>query len=410
MDYFERYKRKVNLKGINNKERIVNQKIKQFDMYMNNTPNMYEVNINKSKEKYKIAFQDVSPNNPQGKGDEKYAITYNDTPLYVGTMISWLNKEWVTIDEENNSIQDHKTFKIRPCNHILKWIDKNGEIHEHVALVNNEQLYTTGVTENKFIQWGNSKESILLPSNTETQTIYEDLRLIINRHCWKVTFINEDHKGLLKIMCEQDEFNKEYDNKELGIADYYLYKNTYDFKILNKNPILVTKDNSVEINPQCYKNSTIHSNPQIDYKISDEDIIKIENNKIIGLKNGNCTLEIQYANIKKSINVNVIEQETNNTVIEIDGKKKIAWGNKGAYTITLKNNGQEYTDKVEFMLTDKNNKPTELAKIIDKNNQSCTIQANDKQNDGIVILHCKDRVGNEETMEINICSFWLVGR
>src|SRR3712207_8953145 len=59
--------------------------------------------------------------------------------------------------------------------------------------------------------------STLFPYTTLFRS--EDMRLIINRHCWKVTFINEDDKGLLKIMCEQDEFNSNTDNLELGIAD-----------------------------------------------------------------------------------------------------------------------------------------------------------------------------------------------
>ncbi|MCD3322090.1 hypothetical protein G8V07_16530, partial [Clostridium botulinum D/C] len=279
----------------------------------------------------------------------------------------------------------------------------------HVALINNEQLYTTGVTEDKYKQWGNSKESILLPNNEITKTIYEDMRLIINRHCWKITFINEDDKGLLKIMCEQDEFNNNTDNLELGIADYYKYQNHYDFKILNKTPLLSTLGTTATLDIQCFKNDKKVENPILKYAISNEEIAKIEDHKIVGLKYGTCKLTIEYEGIQKIVDIHILENQTNNFTTQIEGKSTLAWGRKATYKITFVDNGQPYNDVCEFTLTDENNKETKLAKItkVDKENCTCTIQANHNQDEGIVLLHCKNRIGNEEIKKIEIMSAWI---
>ncbi|MCD3245302.1 hypothetical protein G8S21_04975 [Clostridium botulinum C] len=341
--------------------------------------------------------------------EERYLILSKDVDINRGYMVKYMDNDYIVISDIDKDNPFYNTSKLRKFNHLLKWIDKDGNIQTHIALVNNEQLYTTGVKEDKFIQWGNSKESILLPNNEITKTVYEDMRLIINRHCWKVTFINEDDKGLLTIMCEQDEFNSNTDNLELGIADYYKYQNHYDFKILNKNPILSTLGTSTTIDIQCFQNDIKVDNPILKYTISNEGIVKIEDNKIIGLKYGTCKLTIEYEGIQKSVDVQILENETNNFITQIEGKSTLAWGRKATYKVTFVDNGQPYNDVCEFTLTDENGKETKLAKItkIDKENCTCTIQANHNQDEGIVLLHCKNRIGNEEIKKIEIISAWI---
>ncbi|WP_039241087.1 hypothetical protein [Clostridium botulinum] len=341
--------------------------------------------------------------------EERYVISSKDIDINRGYMANYMNEDYIVISDIDKDNPFYNTSKMRRCNHLLKWINKDGQIQTHVALINNGQLYTTGVTEDKFIQYGNSKESIILPLNEVTQTIYEDMRLIINRHCWKVTFINGDYKGVLKIMCEQDEFNNNTDNLELSIADYYKYQNHYDLKILNKNPILSTLGTTTTLDIQCFKNDKKVENPILKYAISNEEIAKIEGHKIVGLKYGTCKLTIEYEGIQKTVDVHILENQTNNFTTQIEGKSTLAWGGKATYKVTFVDNGQPYNDVCEFTLTNENGKGTKLAKIIkvDKENCTCTIEANRNQDEGIVLLHCKNRIGNEEIKNIEIISAWI---
>src|SRR3712207_5206500 len=106
--------------------------------------------------------------------EERYLILSKDVDINRGYIVKYMDNDYIVISDIDKDNPFYNTSKLRKFNHLLKWIDKDGNIQTHIALVNNEQLYTIGVKDNKYDRKGDSKESILLPNNEITKTVYED--------------------------------------------------------------------------------------------------------------------------------------------------------------------------------------------------------------------------------------------
>ena len=290
-------------------------------------------------------------------------------------------------------------------NYILKWMDLDGTPQQCPCIVQNQTLYTTGITPVKYEDEGNAKESIMLPSNENTLNVKRDKRLIINGNFWRITNINKDTEGIINLICSESKYNSAIDNLKLGIADYHNNIHTYKLEI-NTTPITLNINETLQLDIKAYDNDVIVENPQINYSILNADILQIENNTIKPLKVGATKLNIQFKNITKEIEINIVDVNNNNYDMLIDGSNYIKWGRQAEYNITLKLNNVIYNDVCDFYLTDINSNSTTLATIISKENNKCVIEANTNKKSGVILLHCKtDKI--HEIKEIEIKSLWV---
>lgn len=377
-----------------------------FNQLLNNSPEVYDIEIVKNQLLKKAIIHGVTTDVLSNMDTRNILIEIGT--INIGDYIKLKDKIWIVYsDVDNNRI--YEKGMIRKCNHNLKWVDNKGNIQKYPAFVRNETRYTSGERVDLFIREGNTLESILLPSDENTREITNGKRFIINNHVWRVTKVDWDVEGLVSLVCEENKFNPATDNEELGIADYYNDIHTYKLNILNKNPILSTINTPITLEIQAFDNDVIDENPELEFIISNNSIISIEDNKIIPLSKGNCELTVKYHNVQSNVSVNVIEQEVKQYTVEISGNAYIKWGRQATYTAIFKESGQVYTNTCSFYLTDKDGNNTNLATIVsqDTNTASCVVKANSNELDGYVVLHALDNTGLHGSKEIEIRSFWL---
>ncbi|KGM94640.1 hypothetical protein Z968_11285 [Clostridium novyi A str. 4552] len=352
-----------------------------------------------------VVFKELKQN--YNSYDDK--IIFTDSNLEQGDIVEFVKDKYIVISDKENVNNIYYRYIIRKLYKTIKiWIDD--KLEEFDAFVETGNNITQ---EDKYINLPVGTIKLIMQENEKTDKIDYDKRFITMNNAYKVVGFTSEYAGLKYIYAEKTQFSAE-DDKENEIADATKHIHTYKLNIINKSPLLITMgDDPVTLQVECTDNDKKVEKPTLIYSIDKEGIIKVADNKITPLKNGSCKLTIKFENVKKSIDVNVIEQQVDNKTIEIEGKSKIGWGKKGIYTVILKNNDKVYKDRIEFQLVEKKTgKATKLAKIIEQDVEAgtCTIQANDKQNDGTVILKVKTSIGETQEKEIEICSFWLVGR
>ncbi|MCD3240824.1 hypothetical protein G8T75_12740 [Clostridium botulinum D/C] len=323
-----------------------------------------------------------------------------------GDTIDGLNQTWLIINEGENYNNIYDKCVVARASIIKIFI--NDKLHEIPCII---ETFNQSVDDGKYMSLPIGSIKLTIPLNEFTKNITYNNRFIKMDNAWEVVGFTSEHKGLKYLYCKKTQFANT-DDKENEIANAKDNIHTYKLNIINKSPILInTTDKFIKIEIEAIDNNKKVEKPVLIYSIDKENIAKIEDNKIIPIQNGTCKLTIKYENIEKSIDIHIIEQQTNHFTVKIAGNEQLAWGRKATYKVTLKNNEHEYKEKVEFTLVDKETKKaTKLAKIIKQDNAegTCTIQANNTQDEGTVILQTKTITGEIQEKEIEIISAWLI--
>lgn len=410
MSYIDRYRRRINLNGTTQQERIINNKIKEFDNYIKNTPNRFEVLIDSNVEKYLIALQDVTLNNKYG--DEKYVVTYNETPMNVGSIFSCMNIDWIVIEEENNSIPDHQTFKIRPCNYTLKHLNSNNKLISTPCIATNATMYSLGVEENKEVKMPDGKLSIQIPYNDDTKEITRDKRFIFHKFPYQVTFLdyaqvdNKNHIGLIGLILQETEKLDQDD-----IVNQIAYNGEINISLeVTPMDINLTLLDTIQLSAVIKYNDAIVNKETI-WTSNDELIATIDElGNISPISEGICQIRCELKdnpNIYQLVNVNVANIISDNYEVVITGDNEIREFESKEYTAKLLNNGVEIPTQFDFIIDYLGN-DSKIAELIVIDDNTCKIQANSQSIYGYVklIVTDKNNINNIAELDIKIRSLW----
>ncbi|HFI0463186.1 TPA: hypothetical protein ACGO1T_000530 [Streptococcus suis] len=223
-DYFKYFQDKVNLRGALSSDRNFNRQQREFDLYFLNAPNKNLCKING--QDAELVFIDQNQSNNKDLSDDKYVIARNGTDIKVGDYIIWSDTEWLAFTEEYKTIRTHQQLKVKHVNETIKWI-RNGEIINdgkgYGAYVQSQTLYTMGVATSNTLHVVDSKMSLYIQNNKDTQELQMGERIIVGRRAYKLNFIDDvSRPGLISFLLDEDTLS-EYDNIELGVADYGKY-------------------------------------------------------------------------------------------------------------------------------------------------------------------------------------------
>lgn len=230
--YADDFRRKMKALGNTTYDRNMKRKAHEFELWFANTLDRSQCLID-GKETTAV-FQDHSQSNNKDLSDDKYLIVPNDVEVGVGSYVSWDvpqwgHSEWLVFTEEHKTIPTHQQLKIKEVNKRLKWIVdydghkvcNNGE--GWGAYVQNQTLYTLGVSfAGKYSSLINAKMMLYLQDNEETRKLKLGSRLFIGSNVYRIEFAdNISRVGLINFLLDEDTLNEEYDNVELGIANYW---------------------------------------------------------------------------------------------------------------------------------------------------------------------------------------------
>lgn len=233
MNYFDIYRTKMIKNGMTPYESNMKVKQREFDSYFKDTLNRSEACVydkELQKHNYVLAFQDHSQSNNKDLSDDKYVIAPNESPISVGDYVEWRGTTWLIFTEEFKTIPTHQQAKMKNANQSIRWI-RNGEIVNdgmgYHAYVQSQTLYTMGIATTTYIDNVDSKMLMYMQNNKYTRDIQQDERVFIGAKVYKVKFIDAmSRRGLISFLLDEDTVHDEFDNIELGVADYYKYYGT----------------------------------------------------------------------------------------------------------------------------------------------------------------------------------------
>lgn len=223
-DYFKYFQDKINLRGDSWSNRHFKLKEREFELYFTDAPNKEACKINGNDAE--LVFVDQNQSNNKDLSDDKYVIAKNSTKIGVGDYIQWSDTDWLVFTEEYKTIRTHQQLKVKKVNETIKWI-RNGEIINdgkgYGAYVLSQTMYTMGVASNNTLHVVDSKMSMYIQNNKDTQELQMGERVIVGRRAYKLNFIDDvSRPGLISFLLDEDTLG-EHDNVELGVADYGKY-------------------------------------------------------------------------------------------------------------------------------------------------------------------------------------------
>ena len=166
--------------------------------------------------------------------NEKTIYSLSDGIIKGGGLVSWMDNFWLITECDANT-EIYTRAKMRQCNHLLKWVDDNGKIHEQWCVVEDGTKYLTGEYEDRnfIVTRGDSRLAMTIAKNENTVKFCRKSRFLIDdpESQTKLSYLLTkplkvgwlyNTSGVYSFVL-QEVVSTDDDNHELGIADYYKY-------------------------------------------------------------------------------------------------------------------------------------------------------------------------------------------
>lgn len=151
-----------------------------------------------------------------------------------GGMVEWADNHWLISEKDANN-ELYTRVKLLQCNYLLRWVDKEGVIHEQWCIIEDGTKYLTGEYEDRqfIVTRGDSRISMTIAKNDDTAKFGRECRFIIDEPdsgdklaylLTKPLKVGKTYNGVgVYAFVLQEVVSTDDDNMELGIADYYKY-------------------------------------------------------------------------------------------------------------------------------------------------------------------------------------------
>lgn len=207
---------------------IIEQAIREFDLYQRYMPNTHNVYINYSTTSILATMQDIT--DLEMRTDTKYMLTSLKNKVNLGDIIKWDDLLYLCIYDKVKTTANCLKIKIQPCNVNLKFIafENDNPIIRQEPIITN--VYYTDVRDEKVpIPWNSDMYGISIQYNKYTQQLKKLDRIFLYETPWEIVGIDytninyQNDKGFYRYMIRPVDIIPEFDNKEEKIANYYKY-------------------------------------------------------------------------------------------------------------------------------------------------------------------------------------------
>lgn len=194
-------------------------------------PNEYTYNIESSPSVDKCISQKVAITGTDSS-NEKTIYSMPGEDIALGSLVFWKDNYWL-VSERDADTTLYTQAKLIQCNHLLKWIAEDESIIEQWCVVEDGTKYLTGEYESRdfVVTRGDTRISLQIAKNKYTNVLNRENRFLIDDadSLHKLAYLltkpykkgyTFNGKGSYKFIL-QEVTSTEYDNHELGIADYY---------------------------------------------------------------------------------------------------------------------------------------------------------------------------------------------
>ena len=240
----ERHRRRWLDNGLTEKDDALNQQIENFNDVVDNMlaptvhriehtePLNYDMNV---KYMENVIISDVT--RYEAIKDEKLLHTKLNSIIDSGSYIWWNNEKWIVLNEENNTVQSHKSFVIRKCS-----IDINILLEEtkytYPVYIYNLTLYSDGAKELVNLTTSSAKYSIMIAENKKTNTLDVGTRFIIRGRAFEISLIDDFTIKNVRTLTICETVTNTFDDIENDIA----YNSNSESDLVNPNLDIIGND------------------------------------------------------------------------------------------------------------------------------------------------------------------------
>jgi len=150
--------------------------------------------------------------------------------LKAGDYLFYENEYWLVNGRPGNN-QIYEKAVIIECQYLLKWQNNNGDIIERWINLTSASKYDVGENGNHVVVLTSNNYTILIPNDIESfdldgKRVFIDLHPTNPTRVFKITRTDDplynynSHGGILNLIADKVELNKDTDNQELRICDY----------------------------------------------------------------------------------------------------------------------------------------------------------------------------------------------
>lgn len=226
MSIWDSYESRIVANGRSRRESVLRRELHMLSDKLSDSLSYHAVEIDN-------ALQEVAITNTDNL-TEKTIYSLVDGIVSCGSMVSWMDNFWlVTECDANTEIYTKATM--RQCNHLLRWIDTDGKIHEQWCIIEDGTKYLTGEYEDRnfIVTRGDSRIAMTIAKNVDTVKFCRESRFLIDDPESQIKLSYLLTKPLkvgrvyntegVYLFVLQEVVSTDDDNHELGIADYYKY-------------------------------------------------------------------------------------------------------------------------------------------------------------------------------------------
>lgn len=408
LDYLKKYKQKIEITGTTPKERVEFKQRSDFERYLRKSPNREIIYIDE--QSYEVVILSKKINQ---KESYLQILASLDVPLHQGIIIFWHDNFWLVTIAEEQKRQNHFKGELKKCNNILKWVDKYGAIKQTYCYIFGNifgdlryQTSTNGFGSTFSFSYAsiNGSIQIIIPLTEDTKNIKEEYQFILNNKKWNLTDIDDfSYEGLIGLLLKRAMKNPITDDLKEGLADADRV-NSWKIIVENGNNYSLVKGYEQELEINLYNNDNLVTidKPELEYYISDPNVIKFDGKKIKAIDNGKAILEIcikESPTIKTVVNIEVNNSPVINYHYNLTGNAFIKQGGrKYKYIASRMYNSEEDIEAI-FNFSIKGLVTLATLEVIDRN--SCYIITNNNNKYGKITLIADDGL-TKQTKEIEI--------
>jgi len=161
--------------------------------------------------------------------DAKKIYSLPGETLEHGGLVTFANNKWLITEVDADDIAYQKGL-MEQCNHILRWISKDGTLKEKWCRVVDGTKYLIGEKSNQFMAIGDARIAVTVAKDEDTVELARGLRFLIDDEdseaclAYQITKPNKmfnvyNGKGVFRFILNEVQLT-DNDNKALRIADY----------------------------------------------------------------------------------------------------------------------------------------------------------------------------------------------
>lgn len=225
-DIWDRYSARVAAEGLTRRERSFTREVRLLTQKMQHTLSYFPVKLDGVEQNVAVLNSDNL--------DEKTVYSLPGETIHCGAYMEWMDNQWLIIEKDAN-VELYTRVIAQQCNYLLRWLDNDHNVQEQWCIVEDGTKYLTGEFEDRdfIVARGDSRIAITIARNEKTLEFGRETRFLVddfngtNMLSYQLSkplkvghYYNDE--GIYKFVL-QEVASSDFDNYELGVADYYRY-------------------------------------------------------------------------------------------------------------------------------------------------------------------------------------------